>query len=91
MSTLLYNVKMYKSIDPHAMGNLLAMLENLGTLSINGGELRKLLNLLKPDSVGKLMPYSGRLMRSMSVMARKEGCHSALHYFDCQQPEAVSQ
>ena len=80
-------LKFYVILPPE---HILALLESLGTLSITGKELKLLLGLLRPTPEGTLMPYASRLMQAMSKMGRKEGRHSALYYFDCQAPEAVS-
>ena len=71
-------------------GHLISLLESLGTLSITASELKQLVSLLQLDEEEQQMPYCGRLMHAMSIMARRDGREGALHYFDINQQDAVS-
>ncbi|KAK7507554.1 hypothetical protein BaRGS_00001489, partial [Batillaria attramentaria] len=75
-----------KQINPKAVGHLITLLENLGTLSMTAGELKQLISLFRVDEEGKQIPYTTRLMRSIATMARREGKETALNFFDLQNP-----
>ncbi|XP_074640856.1 neurobeachin-like protein 1 isoform X2 [Tubulanus polymorphus] len=67
-----------KQIDSKAIGNLIKLLESLGSYSITATELKLLIHVLQvPD-----MPYMSPLMHAMGIMARQDGRQAALHYFD---------
>ncbi|CAH1788242.1 unnamed protein product [Owenia fusiformis] len=82
VTAILKILKREAQINTQAVGNLISLLESLGSLSISASELKLLLGLLKINEEGKQMPYCGRLMRAMSTMARRTGKDGALHYFD---------
>ncbi|KAK7111968.1 hypothetical protein V1264_011504 [Littorina saxatilis] len=75
-----------KQIDHKAVGHLIGLLEVLGTLSITAGELKQLISLFRISEEGEQMPYTTRLMRAISTMARREGKDTALYFFDLQNP-----
>ncbi|XP_064646322.1 neurobeachin-like protein 1 isoform X2 [Lineus longissimus] len=77
-----------KQINPKAIGNLLNLLETLGTYSISATELKQLIHLLRTDDDDQQNPYCGRIMQAMSVMARKDGREGALYYFDITESHA---
>uniref|UniRef100_A0A2C9M808 BEACH domain-containing protein n=1 Tax=Biomphalaria glabrata TaxID=6526 RepID=A0A2C9M808_BIOGL len=66
------------------VGHVICLLERLGNLSISASELKSLIGLLKPSADKKQYPYTTRLMRSLSFMARRDGLCGPLHFFDIQ-------
>ncbi|XP_059178496.1 neurobeachin-like protein 1 [Physella acuta] len=66
------------------VGHLIYILERLGNLSISAGELKSLICLMKPGEDKKQYPYTTRLMRAISTMARRDGICGPLHFFDIQ-------
>ncbi|KAK2169991.1 hypothetical protein LSH36_5g09019 [Paralvinella palmiformis] len=77
-----------RQINKQAVGNLMSLLEWLGSQSITSTELTELIQLLKPDPDDKQFRYSSTVMHAMSKMARKDGCEGALHYFDLTHEES---
>ncbi|XP_025103761.1 neurobeachin-like protein 1 isoform X2 [Pomacea canaliculata] len=75
-----------KQIDHKAVGHLISLVESLGALSMPAKELKQLISLFRLDEEGKQMPYTTRLMRAISTMARREGKEMALNFFDLQKP-----
>ncbi|XP_078072025.1 neurobeachin-like protein 2 isoform X4 [Mustelus asterias] len=81
LSATLESLGRYSQLDRKCGENLIDLLEVLGSLSIQPGELRQLIKLLQTDD-GKAHPYSARVIRALSAMARKDGSESVLQYFD---------
>ncbi|WAR10788.1 NBEL1-like protein [Mya arenaria] len=70
ISCLLTILAREKQISHTAVGNLIGLLECLGTQSITAIELKQLIGLLRMDEEGNQNSYCSRLMRAMSTMAR---------------------
>ncbi|XP_052812655.1 neurobeachin-like protein 1 isoform X3 [Mya arenaria] len=86
ISCLLTILAREKQISHTAVGNLIGLLECLGTQSITAIELKQLIGLLRMDEEGNQNSYCSRLMRAMSTMARREGKEGALHFFNLHEP-----
>ncbi|MFT7805427.1 neurobeachin-like protein 2 isoform X1 [Arapaima gigas] len=72
-------------LDRQCAEALLNLLQDLGSLSLQPHELKRLLRLLRAER--GTHPYCGRVVRALSAMAAREGC-SALQYFDLTPPMA---
>ncbi|XP_041045681.1 neurobeachin-like protein 2 isoform X1 [Carcharodon carcharias] len=81
LSSTLASLGCYSQLDRKCGENLIDLLEVLGSLSIQPGELCQLIKLLRTDD-DKAHPYSARVIRALSAMARKDGSESVLQYFD---------
>ncbi|XP_078396983.1 neurobeachin-like protein 2 isoform X4 [Cetorhinus maximus] len=81
LSSTLASLGCFSQLDRKCGENLIDLLEVLGSLSIQPGELCQLIKLLRTDD-GKAHPYSARVIRALSAMARKDGSESVLQYFD---------
>ncbi|XP_038664837.1 neurobeachin-like protein 2 isoform X1 [Scyliorhinus canicula] len=81
LSATLESLSCHSRLHRKCGENLIDLLEVLGSLSIQPGELRQLIKLLRTDD-GKAHPYSARVIRALSAMARKDGSESVLQYFD---------
>uniref|UniRef100_A0A8D2LFF2 Neurobeachin-like protein 2 n=1 Tax=Varanus komodoensis TaxID=61221 RepID=A0A8D2LFF2_VARKO len=68
--------------DPRCSGDLLHLLQVLGGLSIQPGELRQLLQLLRTEPGQGPHPYTVQVVRALSGMARGDTPKRALQYFD---------
>ncbi|KAK3582874.1 hypothetical protein CHS0354_012486 [Potamilus streckersoni] len=75
-----------RQINSKAVGNLIGLLEGLGTHSITATDLKQLISLLKLNEEENQNAYSTRLMRAISTMARREGKEGALRFFNLQEP-----
>ncbi|XP_074841359.1 neurobeachin-like protein 2 isoform X2 [Carettochelys insculpta] len=71
-----------RDLDPKCSENLLYLLQVLGSLSIRPGELRQLLRLLWTEPGQGPHPYTARVIRALSGMARRDRAERALQYFD---------
>ncbi|KAK0040263.1 neurobeachin-like protein 1, partial [Biomphalaria pfeifferi] len=74
----------HSNLQLKTVGHIICLLERLGNLSISASELKSLIGLLKPSADKKQYPYTTRLMRSLSFMARRDGLCGPLHFFDIQ-------
>uniref|UniRef100_UPI00398EFA2E neurobeachin-like protein 2 isoform X1 n=1 Tax=Pristiophorus japonicus TaxID=55135 RepID=UPI00398EFA2E len=81
LSTALASLGCHPRLDKKCGENLIDLLQALGSLSIQPGELRQLIKLLRTDD-DKAHPYSARVIRALSAMARKDRSESVLQYFD---------
>ncbi|GCB70856.1 hypothetical protein scyTo_0008692, partial [Scyliorhinus torazame] len=81
LSATLESLSCHSQLHRKCGENLIDLLEVLGSLSIQPGELRQLIKLLRTDD-GKVHPYSARVIRALSAMARKDGSENVLQYFD---------
>ncbi|XP_026578840.1 neurobeachin-like protein 2 [Pseudonaja textilis] len=71
-----------QNLDRKCTENLVDLLQALGSLSIRPGELRQLLKLLRTENGAGCHPYTVKVVRALSGMARKERPDRALQYFD---------
>ncbi|XP_042328517.1 neurobeachin-like protein 2 isoform X2 [Sceloporus undulatus] len=71
-----------QELDGKCAENLIYLLQVLGSLSIQPGELRQLLKLLRTEQGKGAHPYTPQVIRALSGMARKDGPERALQYFD---------
>ncbi|KAH0627676.1 hypothetical protein JD844_003763 [Phrynosoma platyrhinos] len=71
-----------QELDGKCVENLIYLLQVLGSLSIQPGELRQLLKLLRTNQGKGAHPYTLQVIRALSGMARKNGPERALQYFD---------
>ena len=55
-----------RQIDNKAVGNLIGVVECLGTLSINSMELKQLVRLLKPEDGEEQKRFNSQLIHAMS-------------------------
>ncbi|XP_020371025.1 neurobeachin-like protein 2 isoform X1 [Rhincodon typus] len=81
LSATLASLHCHPQLDRKCGENLIDLLQVVGSLSIQPGELRQLIKLLRTTD-GKVHPYSARVIRALSAMARKDGTESVLQYFD---------
>ncbi|XP_041797544.1 neurobeachin-like protein 2 isoform X1 [Chelmon rostratus] len=93
VGALLQVLSQPQSLDRQCADALLSLLQDLGSLCLRPEELKCLLRLLRVDqdngtAVGKVHPYSTRIIRVLSAMAAREGQDSALQYFDLTPPMA---
>lgn len=93
VGTLLQVLSQPQKLDRQCADALLGLLQDLGSLSLRPAELKSLLRLLRVNQdngtvVGKVHPYSARIIRVLSAMAAREGQDSALQYFDLTPPMA---
>ncbi|KAH9489603.1 Neurobeachin-like protein 1 [Bulinus truncatus] len=84
VSVLISLLKGHSNLQLKTVGNIICLLERLGNLSISASELKCLIGLLKPAEDKKQYPYTTRLMRAISFMARRDGLCGPLHFFDIQ-------
>ena len=82
-----------RRLDRQCADALLGLLQALGSLCLRPGELKSLLRLLRPErdregGPADTHPYCGRVVRVLAAMAAREGCSSALQYFDLTPPMA---
>ncbi|BFZ22107.1 hypothetical protein BsWGS_25146 [Bradybaena similaris] len=89
VTVLLDLLSQHSKLQLRAVGQIISLLERLGSFSITAAELKQLIGLLKTDHGGKQFPYSTRLMRAISTMARRDGICGPLHFFDIQQMSDV--
>nr|XP_046254941.1 neurobeachin-like protein 2 isoform X3 [Scatophagus argus] len=93
VGALLQVLSQPQNLDRQCADALLGLLQDLGSLCLRPEELKSLLRLLRVDQdngtvVGKVHPYCARIIRVLSAMAAREGCDSALQYFDLTPPMA---
>ncbi|GAB1600529.1 neurobeachin-like protein 1 isoform X2 [Argonauta hians] len=88
IGSILMALKQEKQITCKAVYNLIHLLETMATLSITSLELKQLIGLLRIDKEDKMTPYTNRLLKAMSTMARRDGRDESLHFFCIQEPGA---
>ncbi|XP_072905355.1 neurobeachin-like protein 2 isoform X3 [Hemitrygon akajei] len=81
LPTVLTSLGCHAQLDRKCSENLIDLLQSLGSLSIQPPELRQLIKLLRTDD-SKAHPYTTRVIRALSAMARKDNSESVLQYFD---------
>ncbi|XP_059829938.1 neurobeachin-like protein 2 isoform X2 [Hypanus sabinus] len=81
LPTVLTSLGCHPQLDRKCSENLIDLLQSLGSLSIQPPELRQLIKLLRTDD-GKAHPYTTRVIRALSAMARKDSSETVLQYFD---------
>ncbi|CAG5122759.1 unnamed protein product, partial [Candidula unifasciata] len=89
VSVLLNLLSQHSKLQLRTVGQMISLLERLGSFSITAAELKQLIGLFKTDHGGKQFPYTTRLMRAVSTMARRDGICGPLHFFDIQQVSDV--
>ncbi|XP_072116392.1 neurobeachin-like protein 2 isoform X3 [Mobula birostris] len=81
LPTVLTSLGCHPQLDRKCSENLIDLLQSLGSLSIQPPELRQLIKLLRTDD-GKTHPYTTRVIRALSAMAKKDSSETVLQYFD---------
>ncbi|XP_012936084.1 neurobeachin-like protein 1 [Aplysia californica] len=84
LSMVLTLLAKHSQLQFKTVGHLICLLEKLGSLSVKSSELKQLICLMKPEEDGRQFPYTTRLMRAISTMARRDGSCGPLHFFDIQ-------
>ncbi|KAH1176745.1 hypothetical protein KIL84_010447 [Mauremys mutica] len=82
VSCLLDALGSEQELDRKCAENLIYLLQVLGSLSIQPGELRQLIRLLWTEPGKGPHPYTLLVIRALSGMARKDRSERALQYFD---------
>uniref|UniRef100_A0A8C0QRG5 Neurobeachin-like protein 2 n=1 Tax=Chelonoidis abingdonii TaxID=106734 RepID=A0A8C0QRG5_CHEAB len=82
VSCLLDTLGSEQELDQKCSKNLIYLLQVLGSLSIQPGELRQLIRLLWTEPGKGPHPYTMLVIRALSGMARKDRSERALQYFD---------
>ncbi|KAK3721190.1 hypothetical protein RRG08_044202 [Elysia crispata] len=83
MTELLSLLAEHSKLQLSTIGDVISLLERLGSLSISAPELKQLIGLVKPpEDEEKGFPYVNRLIRALSTMARRIVSGGPLHFFD---------
>ncbi|RUS76849.1 hypothetical protein EGW08_015382, partial [Elysia chlorotica] len=83
MSELLSLLAQHSKLQLATIGDVISLLERLGGLSITAQELKQLIGLVKPpEDDDEAFPYTNRLIRALSMMARRSVSGGPLHFFD---------